>query len=46
MRTKTKWSGVLLFGLQLQQIKDVREARQTARGLKPYELLSKSSKKN
>ncbi|CAG8497504.1 2729_t:CDS:2 [Scutellospora calospora] len=42
----TKWNGALLFGLQLQQIKEVREARQIARGIKPYSLLSNSGQKN
>ncbi|CAG8814643.1 9683_t:CDS:2, partial [Racocetra fulgida] len=42
----TKWNMTFLFGLQLQQIKEVREACQIARGIKPYSLLSNSGQRN
>ncbi|CAG8766928.1 6141_t:CDS:2, partial [Racocetra fulgida] len=41
-----KWNGTLLFGLQLQQIKEVCEACQIARRIKPYSLLSNSEQRN
>ncbi|CAG8457876.1 13577_t:CDS:2 [Dentiscutata heterogama] len=40
--SSTKWNGILLFGLQLQQIKDIQEIKQINHSLKPYLLLSKS----
>ncbi|CAG8718825.1 4090_t:CDS:2, partial [Scutellospora calospora] len=41
-----KWNGILLFGLQLQQIKDIREMKQVNYSLKPYSLLSESGQRN
>ncbi|CAG8534028.1 2289_t:CDS:2 [Scutellospora calospora] len=40
----TKWSGVLLFGLQLQQIKEIRE-KKYIHNLKPFDKLSESGKR-
>ncbi|CAG8846348.1 5651_t:CDS:1, partial [Gigaspora margarita] len=39
-------NGVLLFELQLQQIKDIREMKQVNHSLKPYSLLSKPGQRN
>ena len=42
---KTKWPGAYLFGLQLQQIKEIREAKDHVCYLKPFDDLSESTQK-
>ncbi|CAG8605215.1 9878_t:CDS:2 [Racocetra fulgida] len=42
----TKWNEILLFGLQLQQIQNIREMNQINRSLKSYSLLSESGQRN